>query len=213
MKNEKYFFAMCLLGIAIILAYAFPRSQYSGTDILSRLQVPSQMKSWNSRDLSDTLDPKDVRYNFKDRVFSRQYTNDLGESLVFFILNAVNFHHPQTCFGNSGYEVKPQQDLEINANGRRFKAHVLFMKKKQGSLLVVYWICIDKKTVDWTEQKFDQFFYSLFNKKKAGLMGRLDIPASEENLQQAARLAKDLIGDVSRNMRPEEADYLFGAST
>lgn len=80
-------------------------------------------------------------------------------------------------------------------------------------MLVVYWISIDKKNVDWTEQKFNQFFYSLFNKKKIGLMGRLDIPASEENIQKALRFAKDFISDVSRNMKPEDADYLFGTAS
>lgn len=213
MTARKYFFSACLLGTTIFLSFAFPRSKYTGTDMLSQLQVPSQMKAWNSRDVSGALDLKDARYNFINRVFARQYANALGKSLVFFILDAGNFHHPQICFGSSGYGVEPAGDLEINANGRRFKAHALFMNKKQGSMLVVYWISIDKKPVDWTEQKLNQFFYSLFNKKKVGLMGRLDIPASEENIQKALRFAKDFISDVSRNMKPEDADYLFGTAS
>ncbi|OGW69729.1 MAG: hypothetical protein A2036_02395 [Omnitrophica bacterium GWA2_50_21] len=211
--TKKYFFTACLLGTTALLSFGFPRSKYVGTDMLSRLQVPSQMKSWNSRDVSGAFDLKDARYNFVNSVFARQYVSDLGEYLVFIILDASNFHHPQICFGSSGYGVKPAGDLEINANGRRFKAHALFMNKKQGSMLVVYWISIDKKNVDWTEQKFNQFFYSLFNKKKIGLMGRLDIPASEENIQKALRFAKDFISDVSRNMKPEDADYLFGTAS
>ena len=211
--TKKYFFTACLLGTTALLSFGFPRSKYVGTDMLSRLQVPSQMKSWNSRDVSGAFDLKDARYNFVNSVFARQYVSDLGEYLVFIILDASNFHHPQICFGSSGYGVKPAGDLEINANGRRFKANALFMNKKQGSMLVVYWISIDKKNVDWTEQKFNQFFYSLFNKKKIGLMGRLDIPASEENIQKALRFAKDFISDVSRNMKPEDADYLFGTAS
>ena len=213
MTTGKFFFAACLLGTTMLLSFAFPRVKYTGTDMLSLLQVPSQVKSWNSRDVSDTFDLKDTRYNFINSVFARQYVSDSGESLFFIILDASNFHHPQICFGSSGYAVKPAGDLEMNANGRRFKAHALFMKKKQGSMLVVYWISIDKKTVDWTEQKLSQFFFSLFNKKKVGLMGRLDIPASEENIQNALRFAKDFISDVSRNMQPEDADYLFGAAS
>jgi len=213
--SGNYLTAAVLLGLAVIACFAFPWSgRYTGTDILSNLQIPPHMSGWTSRDLTGQLDLKEDAYNFLGHVFARRYTNaSIRKSLAFFVFDANNFHHPQVCFSSSGYEVKPLEDMEIDASGRRFKAHMLFMKKKDASLLVVYWISIDKKITDWTQQKIQQFFYSIFNKKKTGLMGRLDIPAREESLQEAVRAAKDFIPNVSRSMPPEDADYLFGAAS
>ncbi len=213
-SDGKRLCAACLLGSAMFLCFAFPKFRYAGTDILATLRIPSKMNGWISRDVSGQIDLKDAAYNFLGHVFARQYTNNLTQkSLVFFVFDANNFHHPQICFSNSGYEVRPLEDMEVDASGRRFKTHMLFMKKKEASLLVIYWICIDKKVTDWTKQKIRQFFYSIFNKKKTGLMGRLDIPTGEENIQEAVRLAKYFIPNVSRNMKPEDADYLFGAAS
>jgi hypothetical protein len=75
---------------------------------------------------------------------------------------------------------------------------------------MVYWICIDKKIVGWTEQKFIELWSSIFQKKKAGLMVRLDIPTRKGGTDTAIRLAKDFVKDLSRNLTPEQSEYLFG---
>jgi hypothetical protein len=72
-------------------------------------------------------------------------------------------------------------------------------------------MCIDKKRVDWLEQKAKQFFYSLINKKKAGFMVRIDAPADEKNIPAALAMIQEFIGGIVSRMPAGQADYIFGS--
>jgi hypothetical protein len=89
-------------------------------------------------------------------------------------------------------------------------AHALYMEKGGDGLTMVYWICIDRKIVGWTEQKMIELWSSILHKKKAGLMVRLDIPTRLGNSEVSLRLARDFVKDLSRGLSREQAQYLFG---
>ncbi len=194
----------------MFVSYGIPRHHYKSSDFLSKLIVPEAIGPWISRDLSHAFKAGDTRYFFIDKIFARQYANDRGQNILFLILDAGNFHHPKVCFKSSGYEVKPLEDITLEAAGHPFQAHVLQMNKGLASVLVIYWMCIDQKPVSWAEQKWIQFFYSVFQKQKIGLMGRLEIPIPTGNVEEARNLAQTFIHAISPGIPQKHADYLFG---
>lgn len=212
MNNKHYLVTILLLVGALILSYGIPRTQYQSPDFLSKLTIPTAINSWKSRDVSGAFRTGDQRYFFINKVFARQYVNDMGENLLFLILDAGNFHHPKVCFESSGYTVKPLDDVPLEAGTHKFRAHVLHMQKGYDSILVIYWMCIDKKPVGWIAQKFIQFFYSMAHKQKIGLMGRLEVPVPTGNVENALGLAKHFIRQIGPGVPADQADYLFGKS-
>lgn len=173
--------------------------------------MPLKTDHWIGRDISGEIDLNDRRYNFIGSFLARRYASDLGESLLFLAVDAINFHHPRGCFDSSGFLVHALDDVNLEASGKKWTAHVYFMDKGRESVLVVYWICIDKKVVNWAEQRIQQLFHSMFGKKKAGFMLRLDIPVRKENLGLAIATAKDFIRTIGREIPPDQSSYLFGS--
>lgn len=209
----KYTVTIILLIAAMVVAFALPKVKYKGLDTLSQVNIPASMTGWQSRDVSGSIKSKMNErevYNFVSDVFARVYGNFLGEQLVMLVLDAGNFHNPKVCYGSSGYKITELDDIELTAGATKFKAHVLSMEKGDEGLTMVYWICINKKIVGWTEQKALELWASLMQKKKAGLMVRLDIPTRKGNTDASLRLAKDFVKDLSRNLTPEQSEYLFG---
>jgi len=204
---------LLLLALTMVVAFALPKWKYKGADTLSQVNIPAAMTGWQSMDVSGSMKSKmedQEVYNFVGDVFARVYGNFLGERLLLLVLDAGNFHNPKVCYGSSGYKITELDDIELTAGGKTFKAHALSMDKGGEGLTMVYWICIDKKIVGWTEQKFIELWSSIFQKKKAGLMVRLDIPTRKGGTDTALRLAKDFVKDLSRNLTPEQSEYLFG---
>jgi EpsI family protein len=130
---------------------------------------------------------------------------------MFLVLDAGNFHNPKVCFGSSGFKIKEIGDKDFTIAGRALKARALFVERGREGFLLVYWMCIDKKRVDWLEQKAKQFFYSLINKKKAGFMVRIDAPADEKNIPAALAMIQEFIGGIVSRMPAGQADYIFGS--
>ena len=48
--------------------------------------------------------------------------------------------------------MKELNDTEFHILGRTIKAPTLYAQNGSENLLVIYWICIDKELVNWTEQ-------------------------------------------------------------
>ena len=202
-----------LVIAAMVIAFALPKWKYRGADTLLQVNIPAEMKDWQSIDVSGSMKSKmkdQEVYNFVGDVFARAYVNYLGERLLMLVLDAGNFHNPKVCYGSSGYKITELEDLELDAGGKKFMAHALYMEKGGDGLTMVYWICIDKKIVGWTEQKMIELWSSILHKKKAGLMVRLDIPTRVGNSEVSLRLARDFVKDLSRGLSPEQAEYLFG---
>lgn len=210
MKNIKPLTALFLILLAITISFGLPKPKYTGLKILSCLNIPYTIADWQGKDVAQDLDVNDERYRFISDIFARTYTNQNKASLMILILDAGNFHNPKVCFPASGYKLKELNDVEINVLNRRLKVHTLYAKKGAEGLLLVYWMCIDKKIVDWAEQKAKELFYSLINKKRVGFMIRLDIPAGQDNIQGAVLFARKFIEGLAGSLPPSQAEYLFG---
>ena len=93
---------------------------------------------------------------------------------------------------------------------RAVKAHTLYVEKDTDGFLVTYWVSIDGNITDWTEQKVKQLWFSLMDKESTGLMTRLDVPCTEDGIENALQIAQSFIADLGKAIPVEEADYLFG---
>jgi len=211
-KNIKPLLIILILFFTIIYCFLIPKPKYTSPNIIPQLNIPYKMPHWRGKDVAQDLNLEDGRYNFISDIFARVYINRYRENLLLFILDAGNFHHPKVCIGSAGFKIKELSDIEIKTSKNKFKAHTLYAQKGTEGMLVIYWICIDKKMVNWTEQKIKQLWFSLFNKEKSGLMIRLDIPAREDNIENSLKLAKGFIEDLSWEISPDQSEYLFGKS-
>jgi EpsI family protein len=208
--NIKQLITAGLLLLTILGSFYLPKAKYQSINILKEINIPSRMPGWQSQDISGQLNPQDKRYNFIGDVFARVYTNKYGESLVFLVLDAGNFHNPKVCFGGSGYEPRDVEKIKIESGASSFLAQTVFMKKTGESRLVVYWLCIDKKIASWGQQKAIELWSTLINKKKPGLMVRLEIPASEETIPFAVKLVQEFISELKSKLSAQDAEYVFG---
>ena len=214
MKNKKPIIAIVILGLIMAGSFALPQAEYKGTGYISKLNVPDSFSGWIGRDVRKEVGLSNVDsaiYSFVSGAFASQYTNANNDSLLFIILDAGNFHHPKVCFTGAGFEIKELPDTELNLPGRTLKAHALYTTKGNSRNLSLYWIVIDKNIAhEWIEQKAKQLFFSLFGKKRVGLMVRVDIPLTDNTIDEAILLAKEFVYDLSRNLQPEDADYILG---
>ncbi len=211
MNNKKQLITVIFLTLTIAVSFYLPRHKYTSPKIIPELKIPQNINGWwYGSDVSKKLNLQDERYNFVSDVFASVYANKYRESLLFIILDAGNFHHPKVCFGSSGYKIKETPQAAFKVGGREFKPNILFAQKGKEELLIIYWICIDKKIVNWAEQKLNQLWFSMFNKQKTGLMIRLDIPAQENKIPDSISTAEEFLNDLIKNLPPEQADYIFG---
>jgi EpsI family protein len=210
MNQQKSLIIIVLLVLAIIVSFALPKPKYKSLNILSQLRIPGSAADWTSKDISKEFNTEDERYNFLSDIFARIYTDKNDNSLLFLVLDAGNFHNPKVCFSASGYKVKELNDTEIKVAGRSFKALSLYTQKGNEGIVLLYWLCIDKKVTSWTGQKIKELWASLFQTKKAGLMVRLEIPAQEKSIDGALTFGQKFLTDLSSNLSPDQIDYLFG---
>jgi len=199
-----------LLLIAIACTYMLKKPKYQSPDIFAMLDLPSQTKNWLGQDMPADFENSDERYNFLNDVFARVYTNVLGENLLFMVVDAGNFHHPRVCFNASGFKTNELDTIVLEIKGRTVKAQVLHAKKHAFEFLLIYWISINKKPVDWTQQKVQQFWFSLFNRQKIGLMMRMDVPVQDGNTKQAVKSARDFLHEFASSISEEQREYIFG---
>jgi len=214
MNNKKQLITILLLSITIAVSFCLPKHKYTSPKIIPELKIPQNINGWwYGIDVSKKLNIQDERYNFVSDVFASIYADKYKDSLLFIILDAGNFHHPKVCFSSSGYKIKEIPQTTFKISGREFKPNILYAQKGNESLLIIYWICIDKKIVNWAEQKLNQLWFSLFNKQKTGLMIRLDIPTQENKIPDSISTAKEFLNDLIKNLPKEQADYIFGEKT
>jgi EpsI family protein len=211
MKKIRPLITIIILLLTLAASYALPKVKYTSPDIVSTLEIPFRTGNWRGKDMSHRLNLNDLRYNFISKVFTRGYSNYYGENLLLLILDAGNFHNPKVCFGSSGYKIQDLPDVELKlAGGKQIKAKAIFAGKDNEGFVLIYWITINKKVVDWTQQKILQLWYSLFNKEKVGLMVRLDIPATESTIKDALKNAQSFWEEASSQIPAEQKEYLFG---
>jgi len=210
MKPSKTLLVAILLLSTAIIAFALPKPIYKSLNILPTLEIPSSINGLRSYDISGQFDVNDERYKFVGDIFATMYENYTGEKLVLIVLDAGNFHNPKVCMGASGYSSKELPDVEFITSYNRINAHNIYFEKGNEGNLIIYWICINKKIVDWNSQKLIQLWHSIFNKEKAGLMIRLDVPTTKDNIQNSINFAREFITNLSKSLPREKAKYIFG---
>lgn len=208
--NKRPFAVIAVLIAAIMLCFGLPKPRYVSLNILPTLHIPPEFGSWKSRDVSGQLKLQGEQYSFISNVFARVYSNAQGRELLLLILDAGNFHNPKVCYGATGFIATDLPDTQLRVPIKQFKAATLYLSKKDTTLVLIYWLCINKKLTSWSGQKIQELFYSLLNKKKAGLMVRVDIPTSPGDKQTAIQLAQAFLTDLSNQLPPQEKEYLFG---
>ena len=206
------------LVLCVFVVYFMPRAKYTGKAITADIldSIPLNGRHWQGRDI-DTEDIGDKLegeiYNFISRIFARQYINSSrpDETVFLVVLDAGNFHYPKVCFQGAGFSPRELPQRELNLQPAKMRVHLLLNEKARESILSIYWICIDKKIVPtWAEQKLKQLYYSLFNKKRVGLMVRVDVPVAED-IDEAVEIARDFLNDLYQGTPPQYRDYIFGA--
>lgn len=209
-KKKKGLIPIALLLCAIIYCFGFPKAKYESLNILSQLKIPLEINGWQGRDVEQEWNMEGEEYNFVSQALDREYVNADGKNLFLLALDAGNFHNPKVCSNSSGFKVIELNNLEFHVVNRTFQAHSLYTEKDADGFLIIYWICIDKNVVDWTEQKIKQLWFSLINKKRAGLMIRVDVPTKEDTIGDALKLAEDFIADLGWAISSDQASYIFG---
>lgn len=213
LNMTKSYIVIIFLLSAILLSFPFSSIKYRGTNFISHLEMPSQISGLVGQDVKEALDlnSEDAKYDFISETLAYEYKDKEGNKLIFIILNAADFHHPHVCFTGAGFKIKELRDTEFNIPGSSFKAHTLFTERGEESFLSLYWISIDKKIIhDWIEQKVKQLYFSMFNRKRVGLMIRIDIPVKKENINDALALSRQFVSDLASSLPYEKAEYIFG---
>lgn len=199
-----------LLLLTAAIAFGLPKPKYKGTDIIPSLTLPTTIPGWKTQDVSDKIDLRGEDMNFLSHVLAREYSDVHGRSLLLLILDADNFHHPKTCIGGSGFEARDLEDMEFKLPNRTWKAKTIYFQKGDEGFLTVYWICINKKQMDWTGQKLIQLWYSLFNKEKTGIMVRIDIAVTKDQIKEAHQSIQELLTTLASQIPSQQNEYIFG---
>ena len=208
---SRAYWVIALLLVAILIAFGLPKPKYQSAKILHEITLPKNLLNWTSLDVSNKLDSRDDRYKFMSDIFARIYGNSDGKSLLFIVLDAGNFHHPRVCFGSSGFNLTELPDIPLSPFADfTFNAKTLWARKGEQNVLIVYWMCIDRKQVNWAEQKINQFWTSLTNQRKTGLMMRMDVPVEGNDTAAAVGLAQEFVRDFGKFVTPQESEYVFG---
>lgn len=208
---KKYIITIPLLAAAIALSYGTPAVKHKNPKIIGSLGIPQAVQGWESEDISDEINLTDEKYNFISNIFARLYSDHYGNNVLFLVLDAGNFHNPKVCFGSAGYKTVELPETELRIAGRPLKAQTVFFEKPDGEgYLVLYWLCINKKPVDWAQQKLIQLRNSILNKRETSLMIRIDVPAEKNSIQDSIETSRDFLSVISSKISPDQADYIFG---
>jgi len=213
MKKIKFIIVLTILSLSIFARHVIPVAHYKSTDFIKNIKLPSTVGNWTGKDISTQLDLDfDKDWNkFISQYLIYEYTSIAGKKITFILLDAGNFHDPKVCFTASGFKITELEKTDLTVSDRNIKAHALFTHKEMASSLSLYWIIIDKKIVDsWMAQKISQFFYSLFNRQRVGLMVRFDIPSEKDNMQENVLLIQDFINRLIHTLPTDQAIYITG---
>ncbi|MCK5581250.1 MAG: exosortase-associated EpsI family protein [Candidatus Omnitrophica bacterium] len=211
MKTRLYI-TITLLLATIVIAFALPKPQYESPDIIGTLGIPHIMRDWRSKDMAKELNlEQDDRYNFVSDVFARLYGTRAGESLLFLVADVNNFHPPKVCFHSSGFKINDFGKMDFKLNQHILKTNTIYAGKKDSGFLVISWLVINKNLMQsFVQGEIHQLFSNLFNKKRTGLMIRLDIPTSEDNIETSLKLAEMFLRDLEGRLKEEDSEYIFG---
>ena len=216
MKEKiSFFIAVVILCSALFVVYLVPQTKYTSKEITLDVlnSVPKYMRYWRGKDMqSQDAILEGNMYNFISKMVARVYVDTITyrQKVNLIILDAGNFHYPKVCFTGAGFDSRELATRKLKLKSGEIDVRVLSNKKGKEETLSVYWICIDKQVVSsWVEQKIKQLFYSLFNKKKVGLMVRVDVPKIS-NIDRGVKVAEEFLNDLYKEVPEEYREYIFG---
>ena len=217
LMDFKFLRLILFIAIAAFAAFALPKPKYQSLNVLRDITVPMKIGQWTGQDIKTDIKLMDNGYNFISSLFLREYSHPDGQKLYLYLLDAGNFHNPKVCLTSAGFAMKELEDIDFTLStsatpeaGEGFRAPTVMITKGPSIYLVSYWITINGKRVDWTEQKFKEFFFSLVGVKKAGLMVRIDTPVSAELVPAAREGLKDFVGALSAALAEKDRKLIFG---
>lgn len=211
MKNSKQLAVILLLVMAILFSYSLPIRKQEKPDILSSLHIPRTVEDWKGEDISDTfMDLQDQQYNFIDRVFAAEYQNPSQDMLTFSITEAGHFHNPLVCFKGAGFEVRGNFENEITVCDKKIKFNLCHASKGREGFISAYWLCVDKKVLNWWGQLKNRFLSSLLNKTNVSFMVRIDLPVREGDTEKAITQIKKFIEDLGKGVPEADREFIFG---
>ena len=217
--NKKVYVTNAVLLFTIIFCFAFSGAEtkkYVNKDIISQLEIPYQIGDWSGKDVEDDWNLDEKTSSFAEQSINREYVNKKGESLFLLVLNVSNLHTPKSCASSAGFKIQELDDTEFSiplhnqGENYKIKAYTLHMEKDTNAYLIFYWICIDKKRVDWVQQKMKLLWFSMFNAERVNIMMRLDIPSNGVNLNDSLKLAREFVTCLGQSFSKETSEYLFG---
>ncbi|MGQ3686338.1 MAG: exosortase C-terminal domain/associated protein EpsI [Candidatus Loosdrechtia sp.] len=209
-KQSREWVAIALLLFTITYSFTTRRAKYAGIDTLPMLQIPFTIHEWEGKATGQEWNLGEDKYHFISNILEREYLNTNSENLYLIILDAGNFHNPTVCASSSGFTVRELNSVCFPLLNRTLTANCLYLEGSKENYLMLYWLCIDKNVVNWTGQKIKELWYSLLNKKKSGLMIRLDVPCSNDGIEKALLLAKEFVDNLFSATPPGQLDYIFG---
>ncbi len=212
--NSRYWIATLLLSAAAVISFVLPVPKYENPIPLDLLNIPTHMRDWRSRDMTEELNLEgDDRYKFIGHVFARIYGTRRGENLLFLVLDVNNFHPPADCFTSSGFKVTRLKNPELRLGERTLTPRAFLAEKGRTRFLVLYWITINKKIIqNWTYGEIQQLLFNLLNRRRSGLMMRLDIPVEDGTIEDTFQWAERFLTDLEKNAQTDDADLLFGTT-
>ncbi len=207
MKREAcvVFFIVTAAG----LAFTSPRNAYQGTGAIDGIVLPSKAGEWYGQDIPNDLKIGKGLFGYISGLKTMAYRAN-GLTVYFTIIEGGNFHNPKLCFQGAGYQSKDLGTVTYLIGGQTLRTQSVIFKRSGQDILVFYWMCVNKKTVTWTEQKFKEFWASLIGQTKVGFIVRLDIPLNEDEVPLALPFVKDLVAKVYEGVSGEDRALIFG---
>ena len=208
----KFILIYVVLSAGIYFIFFTPKNKYKSKNKAVGIlkSVPLNFGGWEGKAVKIAKNElKDDFYNFISGIFVIEYKNSKKEeNLRLIIVDAGNFHYPKVCFKGAGYKVKNFNMENLKIKGKRIKVFSQLNIKEKEEILTVYWIVMDGAVVkSWGEQKFKQFFYSLFNKKHIGFMVRIDIPYKGK---KTVSCINNFLNSLYDAFPDENRKYVFG---
>ena len=226
--NKKVYVTNALLLFTIIFCFGFSgtnviKTKYVSQDILSRLEIPYEIREWKGKDVLDDWNLDDNTYKLIEHSINREYKNKNEENIYFTVVDAGNFHNPKICANCSGFKTKDRENAEFHiispaqAESRALKARAFYAYKEVGNnadnyegYLITYWVCINKERANWLEEKVKELWFAFFNNERINLMVRVDVPCKEGGIETALQLAGKFINDLALTIPLETSEYIFG---
>jgi len=208
--HKKIWIAIVLLSTAITYIYVLPKQSYKNIEVLHQLKIPLDLPNWKGTEIKHAF-KFDGEPNNMGIYKNLRYVNVHDKLLYFTVFGSDNWHSPKVCSKMTGFEIINLGTEKVNlSNNIKFNTTNVFAQKEDNGFLIIYWLCIDKKVVNWAEQKLKVFWYSLFNKEIVGIMIRIDVPCKENKVEEALELSKQFLTILFKTIDSDNAKIVFG---